>query len=144
MEENRDKCFGCNCFIKKEYKPSPRNVRICKLVKRKYFKFISERCPCQECLVKVTCKVQTSERYFMPGRDYCNKFGYHFHDTFRWGIVKKNNFRTKDWVVPDRVRKAIKYKELKEQDEKDRLLNLNSSIMESSRKRKRDTKCRKK
>jgi hypothetical protein len=106
-------CKGCNCYLA----PNGKSDKICNLVKRKYYKYISEKCPCQLCLVKVTChSQQICVERFLPDAK-CNKFSNYFISVFRWGIVKHNKIRNKEFVVRNKVKIRFKHMELIEKNE---------------------------
>jgi hypothetical protein len=115
MKQNNrvEDCKGCNCYLEANGKTD----RICNIVKRKYYKYISEKCPCQLCLVKVTCKSQKelAERYLPDAK--CDRFSNYFISVFRWGIIKHNKIRTKGFVVRNKVKIRFKHMELIEKNE---------------------------
>jgi len=104
--ENYKRCEGCNCFVRNDI-----DKRICILIRRSYYKYISEKCPCQTCLVKITCLHHLIDRISMD-KNFCEKLYKYFHSIFKYGIVVRKDGRRKDFIVRKKVKKRFKLKEI--------------------------------
>ena len=109
--ENYKRCEGCDCFYYNV--KDVIDKRICILIRRRYYKYISEKCPCQTCLVKVTCLHHSISRITLS-KNFCEKLYRYFNNTFKYGIVIRKDGRRKDFIVRKKVKERFKLKEIKQ------------------------------
>lgn len=118
MRENYDKCEGCNCFYPDGH---PIDKSICMLIRRRYYKYISEKCPCQTCLVKVTCTEHPVAKKLYT-RKFCEKIYKYFNGVFKLGMIYRRfplqdgsftKIKSQEYIVREKVRNRFKLKEIK-------------------------------